>query len=278
MIGPDKRPEPCEAASIAIVWRTGPGRGEIELSSGKVSSMQVTQGDGKSEGKTFSITGRPCRLELILSGVQLAIGAYATVVTVRTAENTFSFFLRDVSSENPIYLPQYGLAVTSSDSRTYEQIADDIKKRECKSDWQRFRSQPEETYRDACERNRDMRCPTWLGLSRDMRIFSVAHFELHGYWGYVQPRYHSVRTPLIEEQPRRLQFAVGRGAACRVDIARRLDEGVLPILHSRQIEDDVTYDISAFATLETRPIAAKALRGSDWRAAYRHTGGNMLTE
>jgi len=57
MLDRDETSEPCGAVSIAIVWQAGPGRGEIELSSGKVSSIRVAQGDGKAEGETFSIGG-----------------------------------------------------------------------------------------------------------------------------------------------------------------------------------------------------------------------------
>ena len=52
---------------------------------------------------------------------------------------------------------------------------------------------------------------------------------------------------------------------------------LLPILHSTQREGEVASHLTAFVTLETGPVTRARLRGTDWRAAYPNTGGNMLS-
>jgi len=43
-------------------------------------------------------------------------------------------------------------------------------------------------------------------------------------------------------------------------IARRLDEGVLPILHGTIDDEDVLYELTAFAALESQPLTAANVR------------------
>jgi hypothetical protein len=111
-----------------------------------------------------------------------------------------------------------------------------------------------------------------------MRFFELSPQTAFGYWGYVQPRYHSSASsaPETDNKSYRLEFAIGPGASCRVKIETRLEEGYLPILRSVQHEDAIDYHLTAFVTLEKSPIGPKRLRGSDWRACYPNTGGQML--
>jgi hypothetical protein len=200
-------------------------------------------------------------------------------VTVKERRNPFTFFLRDASREFPIFIPEYGVAVTAADdARGYAEIAEAVRGRGLVSDLAAVEAAPEESYAEACRGNREQVCPTWLGLGRDMRFFEVSYDRNLGYWGYVRPRYHSTtqRVPETEDVPYTLPFDIGPGASCRPQIVRRLEEGCLPILRSAQTEDDIGYELTAFATLETQPLSAEALRGSDWAACYANTGGNML--
>ncbi len=267
---------------IAIEWKNSPGTGRVEVVHGKLGAGRVTAGKGVFKSGRFSFkAGLPGRLELTLEEAQVSPGANATRVSVTAASGDFSFFLRDVTSETPMLIPTRGAAVVpANDRRSYDEVADAVRSRGLLTGLQRIEAEPEETYEAACARNRSQMCPTWLGLSRDMRFFEVGYDAASGYWGYVQPRHHSIgqRIPETGDRIYCLKFLVGPGAACRVDIARRLEEGVLPILRSTQREDGVDYQVTAFATLETRPLTLDALRGSEWDACYPNTGGNMLTE
>ncbi|MFB3894092.1 MAG: hypothetical protein ACE15C_18980 [Phycisphaerae bacterium] len=265
---------------ISVVWSQSPGSGTVEVRNGRLSGLRIVGGPGRASRSAFDIpAGSPARLVIAIDREMVSRGAHATLVTVRGRAAEFSFFPRDVLAGRPIWIPDYGVAVTTAgDKRKYAQIAEAIRAEGLIGDAQRFDSEPEESYEAACARNRDLMCPTWLGLSRDMRIFRVGYEPERGCWGFVQPCYHfpAQAVPESDNKPISIGFCIGPGESCRVRIDRWLDEKVLPILHSRQVEDDVTYDLTAFATLETRPISLKNLRGSDWRAVYPNCCGHML--
>jgi len=270
-----------DRTAIALVWSDGPGQGRLELTDGTIGRMRIVAGQGEIRDAEFSISGRLPRLEVDLSGVKLGLGACPTLATVRTERNAFTFLPRDVRRANPIFLPQYGVAITTADDpRGYDQIADEIRSSGRVSDSMRFNAEPEETFEAACGRNRKQVAPTWLGLSRDMRTFEVGHCEEYGFWGMIQPRYHGsqVTWPELNNGVVILKFVVGPGVNCRTRLTRRLDDGCLPVLRSQQVEDDVTYDLTAFATLEREPLTVQNVRGTQWQAAYAQTGGNMLSQ
>ncbi len=232
----------------------------------------------------------PCAKTAVeVTDANLQPGACPTIITVLTAKS-FSFNLRDVSSEYPIFIPEYQSAVVpENDRRTYAEIASAIAAKGLVSDSTRMQNEPEETYENACRHNRDKSSPTWLGLGGDMRIFAVAPQQVgnlgNGYdykfWGRVRPRFHSVVNKADPDDPKSIydiDFVIGPGAHCRPHITRRLDQGVLPILHSVQDEQDIQYHLTMFATLENTPLEYGEVRGSNWQASYAQTGHNMLTQ
>jgi hypothetical protein len=270
-----------DSKRIAILWQDPPESGRFEVINGTVAAKRVITGNGVLSGDRFALeTGKPARLELEIDQVKIDPGAYATLVTVHATPMPFTFFLRDVNPENPIYIPELGVAVTAAgDRRDFSEIVESIRVKGLLSGMERFQLEPEESFENACRRNRDLMCPTWLGLGRDMRLFRVSHSPEFGYWGTIEPVYHSVgqSMPETENKPYRLSFCIGPGSSCQVNITRRLDDGVLPILHAEQREGDVIYRLTAFATLETQTLKTGAVRGTHWKAAYPNTGGNMLT-
>ena len=255
-----------DSVSVKIVFENPPARFDCEVEYGEITSVDFHS--GSTEGL------------VLINNAVLHSGAYSTMVTVRTESTAFTFMLRDVNTEYPVFLPYHKAVVLPRDDiRSYEEVAASIKKNipgrgHC--------SEPEETFESACATNRDMICPTWLGLSRDMRIFRVEHQEMYGYWGYVVPCYHSypVKSSHQDNQDTYIRFIIGPGESCldnRQKITRRLEQGYLPIIHSRQVEGDVVYNLTAFATLEYTVLKTDAVRGSDWKGVYPNTGGNMLS-
>ena len=256
-------------SSVKVVFAKAPVSGEV-----KVLRGEVAQG-------VFAIKkGDKPELALELTSAKVERGACQTIVSVLERQNPFSFFLRDVSSDYPIYIPEYGVAVTTADDpRGYAAIAKDVKKLKLKSEFDRYASEPEESYDKAAAKNLKQTCPIWLGLGRDMRIFRVGHHELNGDWGHITPAYHSTSQIIPEcgDKPHVVNFHIGPGASCRQDIKRWIEDGCLPILRSTQTEDDVAYHVTAFATLERSRLRRGNVRGSDWLASFANTGGNMLT-
>ncbi|MHB0938463.1 MAG: hypothetical protein ACYC6A_18875 [Armatimonadota bacterium] len=251
--------------TVNILWQSGPVSGTIEVAHGTLV--------GDAAFNAIS------RLPVTITDEQVAEGAFQTRVTVRT-EQPFTFFLRDVNADYPIFIPEYGVAVTAGDDpRDYAQIAEDIRKRGLASVLQGYEQSPETNYEEAAARTRDLKCQTWLGLSRDMRTFEIDANRSTGQWGWVIPRYHSpaLPAPETEGQTVRYEFTFGRGAACQFDTTRRLEDGVLPILHGTGVDGDITYHLTAFATLERSPLTAENLRGTHYLVADGHTYGHMLT-
>jgi len=268
--------------TVAMVWQQGPGEGTIEASNGPVVSLRLTAGKGRARGTGFvADSATPCRIELTIANANIAPGAGATRVTVRAAAHAFTFFLRDVRPERPIWIPVYGVAVTAvADSRTYAEIAAAVQAQHLSTTLERCDQEPEESYEEAARHTRQVEVPTWLGLSRDMRIFEFA-FRRAGFsmFDQIVPRFHGYGVPLPEAENKdvRYQFVIGRGWGCINDIRRRLEDGALPILHATLNDEDVQYEVTAFVGLEKGPLTAANLRGTDYLVADGYGHGNMLT-
>ena len=231
----------------------------------------------KGSGFQLPVGGR---LKITLSKFTLKKGSLATIISVFTEKNPFSFFLRDVNSDTPIYIPEFNIAVVpGEDIRSFKQIAEDIAGRMLLSDFGRFENEAEESYENACAHNTEQYCQTWLGISRDMRMFRVGCQANFKYWGQIQPCYHSMphANPAEKGTEYQINFEIGPGSHCRTKTVRRLECGVLPILRAVQDEADVQYHITSFVSLEKEIISDNAVHGSDWMAAYANTNYNMIS-
>ena len=254
---------------IGIVWETGGFSGKVDVSNGKLQE--------NGSGKNGAGSGR---LDLAFSEFNLEPGPDATIVTIRAPEAPFSFFLRDVNSTYPIFLPDHGAAVTeSTDGRSFEQIAKDVRGKGRQTARQCIETEAEENFDAAAANTRPTDCPTWLGLTRDFRIFEFDFPK--AYKGHIRPRLHNTKTPLPnwDNQAVQYSFALGRGEMCIHDNTRRLEDHVLPIVHGTIVDEDIRYNVSTFATLEKRPLTADAVEGTPWLLAYANgIGANMTDE
>jgi hypothetical protein len=71
---------------------------------------------------------------------------------------------------------------------------------------------------------------------------------------------------------------MGRGWGAVDKIKRRLEDGILPILHGTLVDDDVTYNLTAFVTLETNPLTRENVRGTHFLVADGYGYGHMFTQ
>ncbi|NQU38738.1 MAG: hypothetical protein HQ523_02175 [Lentisphaerae bacterium] len=276
--------------TIQIVWARGPVSGDIRVAHGRLASVGIDSGRGRVQGCHFEVTSdTEVRLRVKLCAVRVQPGSRATRVTIGASQAPFSFFLRDVTTACPLFVPACGAVVLPArDRRSYALVAKQIEERGLTSLPQRIEAAEEESFDAAAARNRNLQCPTWLGVGRDMRIFRLSHQQSlmgpgegdEGCWGYIEAAWHSVRThlPETDDKPYQLTFTLGRGAACRIEMDRRIEEGCLPILRSCQYDGEVTYRLTSFATLEKHTLSERRVRGSDWRAAYANTAGQMLSK
>jgi hypothetical protein len=260
-----------ESRSIAVLWKDAGAKGSIVVRRGSISP---SGGVGLSaDGSFFCADSR--RIEAAIEGTDTLSNAERTLVTVQTVNNPFTFFLDDVKRGQPIFIPAFGVAVTEAgDRRNYQQIATGIQARGLRSNLEQIEAEPEETFENAAKAVRDQKVETWLGLSRDVRIFSVSpRLE------WIQPRFPYASIPVIpgDQGAPQLPMMLGRGWGASEDIHRRLDFGVLPILQGTKVDEDITYRALFFASLEQSPLRGDLVRGTHFLVADGLGAGHMLT-
>lgn len=263
---------------ISILWKGGRPAGQIQSLEGTILERKISAGKGTFQGNDrFTSTQEGAfRLDLIASGSQVKSGKGSTLISVLTEKTPFTFFLRDVSAEYPIYLPAYGVAVTEAgDRRSYEQIETDIQQRGLQTNIERMNSEPEESYQEAAQNVRSKVGQTWLGLSRDMRIFGVSE-KLD----WIQPRLpgSGQSLPETENKPVRYNFMMGRGWGPVDDLTRRLEDGVLPILRGTRVDGGIDYNFTSFVVPERSRLTSQTLRGTHFLVADGLSAGHMLTK
>ncbi len=263
---------------IAVEWRNFNPSGYVEVLNGKLDKICIISGKGKTDGDKFSFrSNNYARMEMSFSEANLNFGSGTTLVSIRSGKNSFSFFLRDVTAGFPIYIPDYNVIVClSEDKRSYDQIAYDIKKQGLLTNLEKIESEPEASFDSAAAHTRNQSCPTWLGLSRDMRIFEIS-----------SPRDMDLITPRMASSPVTLPetnntgvtygFMAGRGQGVENNRVRKLEEGSLPILHTTQTDGDIEYKTTAFVTLEKSELKSGTSFGTDFLVADNSSFGHMFT-
>jgi len=270
-------------ASFIMEWNNGPGQGSISVTDGSITGGTFVRGEGQLANGEFSFDNGPARLRVTVELAQADKPGNA-IVTVNMVKNPFSFFLRDALGQCPIYIPAYKVMVTGAeDERSYEQIEHDIAAMNLLTNLQQIEAEPEESYETAAAHTRELASQTWLGLSRDNRIFGVGFRGVGGeerLWDWVQPRFNGteVTLPENEDKPVCYRYMLGRGIGCVEGVTRRLEEGTLPILQASIADDDVSYDTISFVSYERSAFHAETLRGTHYLAADGYGYGHMLTE
>lgn len=269
---------------IAVIWPNTQPKGTIEVVNGQLQKLKITKGKGRVKGNSFEFKNiGDARLEVTLTNVQNSPGSNATRVTVRTNQNPFTFFLRDVTKAYPLYISQYHVVITSGeDLRSFGEVETVLKGRNLKTKLQLIADEPEESFESAAAYTRNQPCPTWLGLSRDMRIFQLSDNRTNpaSEMNLITPRNSSspVKLPELENRPAEYAYLVGRGQGVEVSTTRRLEDGVLPILHTTLTDEDIEYYSTTFVSLEKSPLTAGTNSGTNYLVADRFSGGHMLTK
>jgi len=272
--------------AIAILFNDRVTEGSLSIENAEIEHGKLVYGQGAYDHRlhAFSTDG-PGRLELEIRKANNQVGAHATRVSVQADQRAFSFFLRDVSADYPIYIREYGVIVTMAHrSESYERIVEEMGSKGMQTTLQRIEEEPEETFEAAAGATRAMVSPVWLGLSRDVRIFQ-AHFRGIGdsdnerAWDCIRPRMfcHGVTLPESNELPVVYNYLLGRGLGCEYRVYRRLEEGIFPIVHATIEDDDIAYENVAFASLEASPLSELTLKGTPYLAADRFGAGYSFT-
>jgi hypothetical protein len=263
---------------IAIEWQNLKPSGYIEVLNGKLESISISSGKGKITKDHFTFrSGESNRLEVAFSNTMLSEGSGTTVVSLHAGEYSFSFFLRDINAEYPIYIPDYHVIVSlSEDKRSYSQIESEIKGRRLKTNLEKIEDQAEESFDSASVHTRNQTCPTWLGISRDIRIFEISTPQD---MDMIVPRFASSPEKLPETNNTDVTYGymAGRGQGVENNRVRRLEEGVLPILNTRQTDGDIEYSTTTFVTLEATKLENGCSIGTNYLVADNSSYGHMFT-
>lgn len=271
-------------SAIRVLWNEPGISGSVEVRNGELLRLRVIGSGRTLEGSEFRIAGRRFPgIELQIASPDLAPGPGPTLVTVRTSLHAFSFFLRDVNSSCPIYLPAYGVAVVpAEDGRDYAGIEREILSRGLSTKARRADREPEASFDRVAARTRNMSVPVWLGLGRDMRMFEITE-ELQDTPNedkIVKPTMSSAAFGLPETAGRPLfyRYALGRGVGALNNIRRSLEEGVLPIYHAEMRDDDIVYHSVSFAALESSSLGPGAVQGTHYMISDAYSPGRVFTE
>lgn len=269
---------------VVIEWKQKKPTGIIKIVNGKLTYIEIIKGKGKTEGNSFKFnTVNDACILISLEDIHNNKGSNTTLVTIATSENPFTFFLRDISKDYPIYLPEYKVVVkVADDLRSYSQIEAEINKRNLRSKLQQIDIEPEESFDSAAMYTRNQSCPTWLGISRDMRLFTLKDNRTNPgtELNIIQPHNSSSGVYLPESGDKSIQYGylMGRGQGVEIGTSRWLEDGMLPILHSILIDGDIEYHSTAFVSLEKSPLTDKTTIGTDFLVADKFSYGNMFTK
>jgi hypothetical protein len=259
--------------TVSVLWDSArqPDGGTITIDRGRLA----VPGPVVVTSRPFALpTNRPAKLEVAIIPTPVDAGL-PTLVTVNTPPQGFTFRLEDVDTTYPIFLPALGVIVTdASDTRPYAEIATSIRQRGTTTQLQRIAAAPEASFAAAAATSHEVRLQTWLGVSRDIRLFRLDE-NLESF----QPRFagYDVPLPELRDQPATYAFQFGRGRGARDTVTRSLDEGTLPILRGYIDDDAIHYDVTAFASLERSSLMTDNIRGTDYLVADAFGHGHMFT-
>jgi hypothetical protein len=265
---------PAATTTVSIIWATPGATGKITVDRGTLDSLRAA-GGSITASQTFNFPPAALgRLDVTVSAVPDPAGL-PTLVSVAVAPRGFTFRLNDVSSAYPIYLPDdHVIVTTTTDTRSFTDIVTAIRQRGGQTKLQHISAAPEASFAAVAAVGREVKVQTWLGLSRDIRLFRVDE-NLETF----QPKFAGYDVPLPEtpKQPATYAFQFGRGWGPRESVNRHLDEQVLPILRGEIDDEAIHYDVTMFASLERSPLTAETLRGTDYLVADVYGHGHMFT-
>ncbi|MFH0761405.1 MAG: hypothetical protein V2A67_07865 [Bacteroidota bacterium] len=268
---------------ISAKWEKGNIKGSIEVLNGEFSKAAIINGKGKVRENRFSVSSEGnTQIDISVTKANISPGSGATIISIMTDRNPFSFLLRDVNGDFPIYIPEYGVAVTeATDTRSYQEIKTEIESRKLLTNLEKIESLPEQSFDSAARFTRDQVCPTWLGISRDMRIFEITNGRnnMARQSDLITPLNCSalVNLPEISNMDIQYNYITGRGQGVELDATRRLEEGTLPILHSTLTDDDIRYHTTSFVSLEYSPLSDPIATGTHFLVADHYCIGHMFT-
>lgn len=265
---------PANKQSVVIKWKPFEiaMKGKIKVSNGKMTKLFLLNGKGMvdSSGVFLINPHEEAEISVMIDSTQLSFGPGSTVISVNTNIFSFSFFLRDITKLHPVYIPDPGIIVSEgSDTRSYFEIEKDIQSRQWLNKAEKIELQPETSFESIAHHSRDMSCPVWLGLGGDIRLFQIYEEmndnDLEG--KAVKPILSTtpIKLPEVENDELTYFYTFGRGVGTHPNVTRSLEDGFIPIYHSKMIDDDIHYHSMSFVTGEIHHLSQLKIEGTDYR-------------
>ncbi|WP_438483032.1 hypothetical protein [Oleiharenicola lentus] len=259
--------------SISVLWAQPISSGHIHVDRGVLESIDTQVFSAEAQTGTFRLVDSQ-RLRVSILPIA-STEKLPTLVTLTSERRGFTFRLEDVSAAYPIFLPGDGVVITeSADQRDYAAIVAAIQQRGGQTKLQRIAHAPEASFETSAASGREIKEQTWLGLSRDMRIFWIdQNLET------IRPKFagYDVKIPELPKQPATYGFQFGRGWGAREALKRSLEAGALPILKAQIDDESMHYDVTLFTSLERSALTPATLRGTDYLVADAFGHGHMFT-
>lgn len=275
------------AVAIEIEWKAPGKEIGINVENGQVSSIAAVKGAARIRNANIQMRkAGALRVRCVIEDERLGIGPEATIVSIDNGAQSFSFFLRDVNGDSPIWIPEYQVTVLpDGDARSYGQVVDEIKSRGLASKDDRIEAAGEASFEEAFRSCRSMSAPIWLGISRDMRRFEVTE-ELPDLASTVQNDkrvvpilgYHPFADPDLSPETLSYNYSFSRGVGPKDNIRRSLEDGVMPIYLSETDDDGVIYLSKSFVTLERSTLTEENVKGTHFMISDSNSGGRAWTE
>ena len=263
-----------------IEWGKSNIRGEIVANNGKINKVVTINGAIKDNAFQLPLNTK-ARLTVEVSGYNNEMGPEPTVISVKTSDHSFSFFLRDITKQNPVYISDYNVVILAHDDyRSFAEIENEISQRNTLTKLQRIEKEEESSFETAAPVTRKMSVPVLLGIGRDMRLFELSEeledMALEG--KIIRPRYASTNVGLPDSDNSAYIYALGRGVGPKNNISRKLDDGYMPIYHSDLQDDDVTYHTVSFVSFGELPLSNAENKGTHYIISDRHSYGRTFTD
>lgn len=275
------------AVTFEIEWAKAGKEISISAENGRVAGITALKGSARVRETAIHVRKADAlRLQCRIEDENMNLGPGSTIVSITNGSESFSFFLRDVNSGSPVWIPEYQVTVLpEGDGRSYSQVVESIKAKGIVSKMDRIEASGEASFEEAFRICRSMSAPIWLGISRDMRRFEITE-ELPDLPSTVQNdkrivpilSYHPFADPDLSTAPLSYNYSFSRGVGPQDNIRRSLEDGVMPICNSVTDDDGVIYHSKSFVTLERSTLTEENVKGTHYMISDNNSGGRAWTE